>query len=85
MFLEVFYIGFFVGYLVLSGLVIYFLTKYITLIWIKIPIMLVLAAAFLFVFFADILVGRWWLEHACETEGGLHIYHKVALGPEYWR
>jgi hypothetical protein len=36
-------------------------------------------------FVGDILQGRWWLNHACETEGGLHIYHKVELGPEYWR
>ncbi|MGD2172085.1 MAG: hypothetical protein PVJ78_07320 [Gammaproteobacteria bacterium] len=85
MFVEVFVIGFFAGYVLLVGLALHVLTKNVTRLWIKIPIVTVLAVVFLFVFFADILVGRWRLNHACETEGGLHIYHKVALGPEYWR
>lgn len=78
-------LGFFIIYAAIAGLFIHLLTLGVRNLWFKIPIIVVLAAGSILFLVGDILHGRWWLNHACEAEGGLQIYHKIALGPEYWR
>lgn len=34
--------------------------------------------------FADQIIGRYYFDHLCETEGGLHVYQTVELGPEFY-
>jgi len=32
----------------------------------------------------DVILGRAYFHYLCETQGGLHVYQTVELGPEYW-
>jgi hypothetical protein len=41
-------------------------------------------AVFLFLPFADQIIGRYYFDHLCETEGGLHVYQTVELGPKFY-
>jgi len=32
----------------------------------------------------DVILGRAYFYYLCETQGGVHVYRTVELGPEYW-
>lgn len=32
----------------------------------------------------DVLLGRWYFRHLCETEAGIKVYRQVELPAEYW-
>ena len=32
----------------------------------------------------DVLLGRAYFHYLCATQGGVHVYQTVELGPEYW-
>lgn len=77
-------LGMAIGYLVIVIVTVHFLSK-----WIKKPgwrwvFRLVLFALLLFLPVSDQIIGRYYFDHLCETEGGLHVYETVELGPEYY-
>jgi len=85
MFLEVIFLVCFVAYAVVAFLVTRYLIKRQKHFVVKVLIGTLSAAIFYLILFGDSLVGTWYLNHLCETEGGTHIYRIVELGPEYWR
>lgn len=32
----------------------------------------------------DVILGRAYFHYLCATQGGVHVYQTVELGPEYW-
>lgn len=43
------------------------------------------AICLLFVPMADNIVGEVYLKYLCATQGGIHVYQTVELGPEYFK
>lgn len=85
MFLEVIFLACFAAYAVVAFLTTKYLVNKAKYFSIKVLIGLLSTTVFYLILFGDSLVGGWYLDHLCETEGGTHIYQTVELGPEYWR
>jgi hypothetical protein len=85
MFLGVLLISMAVGYLLIITVAIALVTRFVKKThwrWLSRGSLFVVL---LFLPFADQIIGSYYFDHLCKTEGGLHVYQTVELGPEYYR